>query len=94
MKKNHLSGLLSQLSFLKTIRIRKLLMLVVAGIINAIGVTLLLAPAGIYDSGFSGTAMLLWELTPEYLLFSYFLLALNLPFFIFGLKKQGPVFTF
>ena len=94
MKKISLSGLFRHASFLKTIRIRKLLMLIVAGIINAVGVTLLLAPAGIYDSGFSGTAMLLWELTPEYLLFSYFLLALNLPFFIFGLKKQGSLFTF
>ena len=36
-----------------------LLMLTVAGIINAIGVTMFLAPVKLYDSGISGTSMLL-----------------------------------
>lgn len=41
--------------------------LLAAGIINSIGVTIFMAPVHLYDSGFSGTAMLLWQLTPEYL---------------------------
>ena len=37
--------------------------------------------------------MLLDQLTPERLTLSVFLLALNIPLFIFGLKKQGLLFT-
>ena len=35
------------------------LMLWVAGVINAIGVTLFIAPVQLYDSGISGTSILL-----------------------------------
>lgn len=69
-------------------------MLIIAGIINAFGITVFLAPVHIYDSGISGTSMLLSQLTPEYLSLSFFLLILNVPLFIYGLKKQGGVFTF
>ena len=43
------------------------LMLLIAGIINAIGVTLFIAPVQLYDSGISGTSILLSQLTPDYL---------------------------
>lgn len=69
------------------------LFLFIAGIINAIGVTIFLAPVHLYDSGFSGTSMLLWQLTPEYLNLSFFLIVLNIPFFIYGAKRQGLQFT-
>lgn len=69
------------------------IVLLFAGIINAIGVTLFLAPAHLYDSGFSGTSMLLWQITPEQFSLSLFLIILNVPFFIYGYKKQGAVFT-
>lgn len=69
------------------------IVLLVAGIINSLGVTLFLAPVHLYDSGISGTSMLLWQVTPDYLSLSFFLLVLNVPLFIFGLKKQGIVFT-
>ena len=69
------------------------LMLTVAGIINAFGVTVFLMPVKLYDSGISGTSMLLDQLTPEYLSLSVFLIVLNIPLFLFGLKKQGWVFT-
>lgn len=62
-----------------------------AGCINAFGVTVFLAPVRLYDSGISGTAILLSQLTP--LPLSAFLLLLNVPLFLFGLKKQGVVFT-
>ena len=39
-------------------------MLTVAGIINAIGVTMFLAPVKLYDIGISGTSMLFGQLTP------------------------------
>ena len=68
-------------------------MLTVAGIINAFGITIFLSPVKLYDSGISGTSMLLDQITPEYLSLSVFLLILNIPLFLFGLKKQGKLFT-
>ena len=78
---------------LKKIKIVNLIMLTIAGIVNAFGITLFLTPVKLYDSGISGTSMLLEHLTPEYLTLSVFLLVLNIPLFIFGLKKQGLLFT-
>lgn len=69
------------------------LLLFAAGVINAVGVTMFLAPVHLYDSGISGTSMLLWQITPEAYTLSLFLLILNVPLFLFGLKKQGIVFT-
>lgn len=78
---------------LKKIRITSILMLTVAGIINAFGITIFLTPVKLYDSGISGTSMLLEQITPSYLTLSVFLLILNIPLFLFGLKKQGKLFT-
>lgn len=78
---------------LKKIRIINLLMLTVAGIVNAFGITIFLTPVKLYDSGISGTSMLLDQITPEYFTLSIFLLILNIPLFLFGLKKQGWLFT-
>ncbi len=75
-------------------RITNLLMLTLAGIINAFGITLFMTPVKLYDSGISGTSMLLEQLTPAYLSLSLFLLVLNIPLFLVGLKKQGILFTF
>ena len=69
-------------------------MLVLAGVLSAVGVTLFLEPAELYDSGISGTSMLLGQLTPDYLSLSLFLIVLDFPLFIYGLKKQGALFTF
>lgn len=78
---------------LRKFRFRNLLALTVAGIVNAIGVTIFLAPVKLYDSGISGTSMLLAQVTPEWLTLSVFLLVLNIPLFLYGLKKQGALFT-
>ena len=75
------------------IKLKNILMLTVAGIINAVGVTLFLAPVKLYDSGISGTSMLLGQITPDYLSLSFFLLLLNIPLFLYGLKRQGVKFT-
>ncbi len=81
------------IALIKTLRWQNFLFLIVAGTINAFGVTVFLAPVSLYDSGISGTSMLLSLLTPEYLTLSVFLVILNIPLFIFGLKKQGFAFT-
>lgn len=79
---------------LKEISLKNVVVLFIAGVINAIGVTMFLAPVNLYDSGISGTSMLLGNLTPDYLGLSFFLLVLNVPLFIYGYKKQGLLFTF
>lgn len=78
---------------LKRVRVFNLIMLTIAGIVNAVGITIFLTPVKLYDSGISGTSMLLEQITPEYLTLSVFLLVLNIPLFLFGLKKQGWLFT-
>ncbi|MEI3019799.1 YitT family protein [Ruminococcus sp.] len=72
---------------------KKFCLLFLAGIINAFGVTLFLAPVNLYDSGISGTSMLLGQLTPDWMSLSLFLLVLNVPLFLYGLKRQGAAFT-
>jgi len=84
------SSLLAKLS--RCLDPLSLALLTVAGVVNAFGVMCFLSPVALYDSGFSGTAMLLTQLTGGVPL-SVFLLLLNVPLFLYGLKRQGPVFT-
>lgn len=79
---------------IRRIKLKNMIMLTIAGIINAIGITIFLSPVKLYDSGISGTSMLLAQITPDYLTLSMFLLVLNIPLFFYGLKKQGALFTF
>ena len=72
---------------------KNFLFLTIAGTINAIGVTMFISPVNLYDSGISGTSILLSQITPSQWTLSIFLLILNIPLFLFGLKKQGVVFT-
>lgn len=83
----------SPLSALRGIRWNNFLALTVAGFINAFGVIVFMAPVKLYDSGISGTSMLLSQITPPELTLSLFLLCLNIPLFLYGLRKQGLVFT-
>ena len=78
---------------LRELRWQNFLLLIGAGCINAVGVTMFLAPVNLYDSGMSGTAMLLGQATPPQYTLSLFLIILNVPLFLFGLKKQGWCFT-
>lgn len=75
------------------IRLKNIIILTIAGLINAFGVTVFLAPVKLYDSGISGTSMILSQLTPSYLSLSVFLVLLNIPLFIIGFKRQGITFT-
>ena len=77
----------------KKINPKTLIGLFIAGVINAIGVTMFIAPVMLYDSGISGTSILLSQITPPVFSLSFFLLILNIPLFLFGLKKQGASFT-
>ena len=86
MKKSLKSGL-------KKLSWKNFLILLVAGCINAFGVTIFLTPVKLYDSGISGTSMLLSQLTGGVLNLSFFLIVLNIPLFLYGLKKQGYTFT-
>lgn len=78
---------------LKELKWFHFIMLTIAGSINAFGVTIFLYPVKLYDSGVSGVSMLLDQVTPPYLTISLFLLIINIPIFLFGLKKQGFSFT-
>ena len=78
---------------LRELKLSNFLFLTLAGLINAFGVTLFLFPVKLYDSGISGLSMLLDQVTPPRLTLSLFLLILNVPVFLFGLKKQGIAFT-
>ena len=80
-------------SNLKKLSWKNFLILLVAGCINAFGVTIFLTPVKLYDSGISGTSMLLSQLTGGVLNLSFFLIVLNIPLFLYGLKKQGYTFT-
>lgn len=73
---------------LKELKFTNFVVLLFAGIINAVGVTIFMTPVKLYDSGISGTSMLLAQLTPDYLPLSVFLILLNIPIFLFGLKSR------
>lgn len=78
---------------MKKIKIMNIILLTIAGIINAFGVVVFLAPVKLYDSGISGTSMLISQVTPAWCSLSLILILLNVPVFIFGLKKKGMLFT-
>lgn len=82
------------LVFVKKFSWLNFIYLLLAGIVNAIAVTIFIAPVQLYDSGISGTSILLSQVTPgDQLSLSVFLLVLNVPLLLYGFKKQGGVFT-
>ena len=78
---------------LRELKFVSFLFLTLAGAVNAFGVSLFLFPVKLYDSGISGLSMLLDQVTLPTLTLSLFLIMLNFPIFLFGLKKQGLAFT-
>ncbi len=89
-RKNRLAPLLT---VLRGLHPSSFLMITLAGIVNAIGVVMFLAPVNLYDSGISGTSMLLAQITPAWLTLPVFLVVLNVPLFLYGMRKQGVEFT-
>ena len=78
---------------LRELRPFNFLVLTGAGAVNAFGVSMFLYPVKLYDSGISGLSMLLDQVTPTWLSLSVFLILLNFPIFLFGLRRQGLPFT-
>lgn len=78
---------------MKNISIKNMIFLTIAGIVNAFGITFFLYPVNLYDSGISGTSMLLAQITPDYLSLSFFLILINLPLFLYGYRRMGTLFT-
>ena len=78
---------------LRYLRWQNFFALLIAGLVNAFGVTVFLAPVKLYDSGISGTSMFLSQITPDAWSLSLFLILLNIPLFLYGLRKQGLSFT-
>lgn len=78
--------------------VKKLFVVVIGGLLNAIGMNLFLIPANVYTSGFAGAAQLISKVVSDYtpyaistgLLFFLF----NIPVAILGWKKVGKSFTF
>lgn len=91
MKKNPKGKVMELKGISGNLRVSNFVCLTIAGLINAFGVTVFLAPVQLYDSGISGTSILLSQVTP--LSLSVFLLILNVPLFLYGLKRQGAAFT-
>lgn len=77
---------------LKSLKPLNFLILIVAGLIDVIGVNLMLAPLKFLDGGFSGLAEYLSIYTSPYLIMAAWLLIFNVPIFILGARKQGLAF--
>lgn len=80
-------------SILSQLRPLNLLVQLISGILVACGVMFFFSPVELYDSGISGTAMFLNQITPDAFSLSLFLVVLNVPLFLYGLKRQGALFT-
>ncbi|MGM0874585.1 MAG: YitT family protein [Bacillota bacterium] len=76
---------------------KKVLVVLIGALFNAIGLNLFLIPANVYASGFTGISQLLSsviaEYTPFYLSTGILLLLLNIPVAILGWLKVGKSFT-
>ena len=80
----------------KELKLKNFLWLTAAGIVNAVGITILLSPVSLIDGGIPGTAMLISGFLPKIWglpTFSVFLIILNFPFFNFGKRRQGMAFS-
>ena len=77
----------------KTLKWSNFVFLTLAGIINAFGVIMFLSPVKLFDSGISGTSMLISQQTPAWCSLSLILILLNVPIFLFGWKREGLAFT-
>ncbi|WP_059172989.1 YitT family protein [Bacillus sp. FJAT-27445] len=76
---------------------KKLAVVLIGALLNAVGLNLFLIPADVYAGGFAGVAQLLsrvlTEATPLTVSTGFLLLALNIPVTILGWMKVGKSFT-
>jgi uncharacterized membrane-anchored protein YitT (DUF2179 family) len=76
---------------------KKVIVVILGALLNAISINLFLIPANVYSSGFAGLAQLLSKVltqyTPLHVSMGFLLLLLNIPVAILGWKKVGKSFT-
>ncbi len=76
---------------------KKIFIVVVGALLNALAMNLFLIPANVYSSGFTGIAQLLSKVLSDYtplnISMGLLLLVLNIPVAILGWKKVGRSFT-
>jgi uncharacterized membrane-anchored protein YitT (DUF2179 family) len=76
---------------------KKVIVVIIGALLNAIALNLFLIPANVYSSGFTGVAQLLSgvfvDYTPFYISTGILLLLLNIPVAILGWLKVGKSFT-
>ncbi|MGM7719545.1 YitT family protein [Metabacillus sp. Hm71] len=77
--------------------VKKIIVVLIGALLNAIALNLFLIPANVYSSGFTGVSQLLSSVieqyTPFYLSTGILLLLLNIPVAFLGWKKVGKSFT-
>lgn len=73
---------------------KKIFVVLVGALLNAIAMNYFLIPANVYASGFAGTAQLLSNIFGGYISTGILLFILNIPVTILGWKKIGKSFTF
>ncbi|MBA2874893.1 YitT family protein [Thermaerobacillus caldiproteolyticus] len=77
---------------------KKLIIVIIGALLNAVGMNLFLIPANVYTSGFAGVSQLVSKLahdyTPYHISTGLLLFLLNIPVAILGWKKVGKSFTF
>lgn len=76
---------------------KKVMVVIIGALLNAISMNRFLIPANVYSSGFAGVAQLLSKVLTEYtplkVSMGFLLLLLNIPVAILGWKKVGKTFT-
>lgn len=74
---------------MRNIKFKNIIMLTIAGLVNAFGVTVFLSTVKLYDSGIFGTAMLLSRITPDWCSLSKFCCCLIFRFLFLDTKSRG-----
>lgn len=81
----------------KWLEVKKIIVVTVGALLNAVALNLFLIPANVYSSGFTGVAQLISSVVTDYTPFTIstgiLLLLLNIPVTILGWKKVGKTFT-
>jgi uncharacterized membrane-anchored protein YitT (DUF2179 family) len=79
------------------LHVKKLMIVLIGGLLNAIAMNLFLIPANVYTSGFAGVAQLTSKIvsdyTPYHISTGILLFLLNIPVAILGWKQVGKSFT-
>jgi len=78
---------------LLVLHVKKMLVVLIGALLNAIALNFFLIPANVYSSGFAGVAQLLSRILGSLMSTGVLLLILNIPVTILAWKKVGRSFT-